>query len=237
MAMLLSNCWCYPIFYLQAFQLPLFFFSSPFDLCLLPFLNPCSACIPFPEHHPATCSPHANSSNGYLCTLPPNSTTPPCINTVWHSQAVCVSQLIIPHLWLAISHFVSALREHSVTSAAFQILLGHCSFIIDSKELKPSVVLQKAPQTSFLKSQHNSLDVLKWCECWANSYSTLRGREGKGYTSPCSAGANVICTKWYLFLLSKCKFNSHFQMTSWNVIPATCYTGISATAPRLPGSC
>lgn len=115
------------------------FFFSPFDLCLLPFLN----LMQFPEYHPATCSPYTNSSNGYLCTLPLNSTIPPCINTVWHSQAVCFSQLIILHLWLAISHFVSMLREHSVTSTASQILLGHCSFILTQRSWNPLLFYRK----------------------------------------------------------------------------------------------
>lgn len=139
----------------------LFFFSVLLICACFLSWTSCNACIPFPAHHPAMWSPYTNSTKGYLCTLPPKNMTPPCLNTAWHSQTVCVLQLIIPHLWLAISHFVSALREHSVTSMAFQILLGHCSFIIDSKELKPSVVLQKTPQTSSLKAQHNSPDILK----------------------------------------------------------------------------
>lgn len=47
-------------------------------------------------------------------------------------------------------------HKHSIPDIARTLLIH-----IDSKELKPSVVLQKASQTSFLKSQHNSLDVLK----------------------------------------------------------------------------
>lgn len=179
----------------------------------------------------AVCSPCTNSAlQGSLLHPSPYKPSPTTgKHSSWQrANGGRPTRVITLRLWLAISYFFSLLKERSVITAVFQMLLGHCSFVIDVDWPKPSLLLEKTPQMSFLHGQN----TFKHPKCWATSYGNLLCPERKGYKSHSSAGTNEIQKKKRdVVMLMKYKFNSHLWMTLCKITPVTSYVGLSDWLP------